>query len=147
MKKSDHRVTFDTIVRAAPERVYDAVATAEGLDAWFTTGASVDARPGGSIMFRWKDWGVTKYTGEIGGPVLEATPPKRFVFQWTVDSGGYDTTLEIDLEPSDEGTIVRLVEHGYEDSPTGIQDMLNRAGGWAQAMTLMKFYVEHGVTY
>jgi uncharacterized protein YndB with AHSA1/START domain len=141
------RVTFETIVREKPERVYDAIATAEGLDAWFTVGAFVNATPGGSILFRWKDWGVEKYTGENGGPVLEAKRPERFVFQWKVDSGGYDTTVEIDFEPCDEGTIVRLVEHEYEDNPTGTKDMLNRAAGWGQALTLMKFYLEHGVKY
>jgi uncharacterized protein YndB with AHSA1/START domain len=146
-KTIDEKVSFSILVRAKPERVYDAIATAEGLDAWFTTSASVDARRGGQIHFRWKDWGPERYTGENGGPVLEARRPERFVFQWKVDSGSYDTTVEINFEPVDEGTVVRLIEYGYEDSPTGLKDMLNRASGWAQALTLMKFYVEHGVRY
>jgi len=146
-KTIDEKVSFSILVRAKPEGVYDAIATAGGLDEWFTTGASVDARRGGQITFRWKDWGPERYTGENGGPVLEARRPERFVFQWKVDSGSYDTTVEINFEPVDEGTVVRLIEYGYEDSPTGLKDMLNRASGWAQALTLMKFYVEHGVRY
>lgn len=140
-------VVFSTLIRSSPERVYDAIATAEGLDGWFTKGASVEAVSGGHIRFRWENWGPDGYTGDNGGPVLEAERPKRFVFQWEADSGLYDTTVEIDFEPHNDETMVRLVEHGYEDSPTGTQDMLNRASGWGCVLTLMKFYVEHGVTY
>lgn len=147
MKTIGENVRFTTLVRATPEPVYDAIATAEGLDAWFTYGAVVDARPGGHIQFCWKDWGFDKYTGENGGPVLEAQRPARFVFQWKVDTDSYNTTVEIDFEPVEEGTLVRLVEYSYEDTPTGLKDMLARASGWGEALTLMKFYVEHGVKY
>jgi len=144
---AEKRVDFSTLVRAKPERVYDALATAGGLDGWFTRGASVDARPGGKITFRWRNHGLHHYNGENGGPVLEAKRPERFVFQWKADSGLYDTTVEIDLKRVDEGTVVRLVEFGYQDTPAGMQDFLNRVEGWAEVLTLMKFFVEHGVKY
>ena len=144
---SDRKVNFGLLVRATPARVYDALTTSDGLDAWFTEGATVDARPGGRIQFRWKNWGPSAYTGENGGHVLEAKRPERFVFKWKADLGGYDTTVEIDFEPRETETFVRLVEHGYEEGPVGLQDLLNRATGWGCVLTLMKFYVEHGVTY
>lgn len=144
---SSQKVDFHSLIRTRPERAYDAIATSEGLDAWFTTGAVVDAKPGGTIQFRWENYGPDGYDGENGGPVLEARRPERFVFQWRADSGLYDTTVEIDFERHEEGTMVRLVEYGYEDSPTGMQDLLNRATGWGCVLTLMKFYLEHGVTY
>jgi len=143
----DRKVEFSTLVRAQPDQVYDAIATAAGLDGWFTHGASVEAKPGGQIRFRWKNHGLNNYTGENGGPITEARRPHRFVFQWKADSGLYMTTVEIDFTPVNQGTAVHLVEYGYEDSPVGTQDFLNRVSGWAQALTLMKFYVEHGVTY
>ena len=108
---------------------------------------SVDARPGGRIQFRWKDWGLKNYTGSNDGPVLEAVRPTRFVFQWRVDSAPYRTTVEIDLEPVADGTIVRLIEYGYEDSAVGRKDFLTRVSGWAHVLTLMKFYLEHGAKY
>ena len=143
----DRKVEFNTLVRAQPEHVYDAIATANGLDGWFTQGASVDPQAGGQILFRWKNYGLDQYTGENGGPILEAKRPKRFVFKWKADSGLYLTTVEINFTATELGTIVRLTESGYEDSPVGVQDFLNRVSGWAQVLTLMKFYVEHGVTY
>jgi uncharacterized protein YndB with AHSA1/START domain len=143
----DRKVEFSTLVRAHPEQVFDAIATAEGLDGWFTHGAAVDSKAGGQILFRWKNHGLNNYSGENGGPITEARRPHRFVFQWKADSGLYMTTVEIDFTPVNSGTAVHLVEYGYEDSPVGTQDFLNRVSGWAQALTLMKFYVEHGVTY
>ena len=140
-------VRFDTIVRAEPDRVFDAIATAEGLDGWFTSGTTLEAKPGGALVFRWKDWGVEKFTGEMTGDVVQTSRPDRFIFRWPVDSGGYMTTVAISIEAHEEGSVVRLVEGVYEDGEAGTQDMLNRASGWAQALTLMKFWVEHGLTY
>ncbi len=141
------KVDFYSLMKVPPERAYDAMTTAEGLDGWFTKGAEVEAKSGGRIQFRWEDYGPDGYAGENGGPVLEARRAERFVFQWTADSGGCDTTVEIDFEPHEKGTMVHLVEFGYEDSPTGMQDLLNRATGWGCVLTLMKFYLEHGVIY
>jgi uncharacterized protein YndB with AHSA1/START domain len=123
------------------------MATAEGLDAWFTTGASVDARPGGQVCFRWQDWGPDRITAEDGGPVLEASRPERFAFQWYPDDPSYATTVEIDFEAAEGGTIVRLREHGYQDTPSGLRAMLDCAAGWGEALVLCKFYVEHGIRY
>jgi len=140
-------VNFSTLVRAEPGKVFDAMATADGLNSWFTHDTTMDPRPGGSLVLRYKNWGVEDFTGDMVGEVVEVTRPSRFVFRWFVDSGGYMTTVTIDFEPHKDGTLVQLVEGVYEDDDTGNQDMLNRAAGWAQAITLMKFYVEHGATY
>ncbi len=138
-----------TLVRAEPERVYDALTTAAGLDGWFTSGATVDARPGGEIRFRWRGWGPDEITDEDGGPVLEARRPERFVFQWLPDRSGEPTTVEVDFDfdLAEGGTVLRLREYGYEDTPAGRRQILDCAAGWGEALTLLKFYVEHGIRY
>jgi uncharacterized protein YndB with AHSA1/START domain len=143
----ENEIKHSILVRAVPEIVYDAIATAEGLDGWFTTGATVDARPGGQIIFRWKDWGPDRVTAEDGGPILEAIRPKRFVFQWHPDGPSYATRVEMDFEPADGGTIIRLRERGYQDTPGGLRAMLDCATGWGEALALCKYFVEHGVRY
>lgn len=144
----DDKIRYATLVRASPERVYDGIATADGLDGWFTKGASVDARPGGEIVFRWQEFGADKVTGTDGGPVLEAERPHRFAFRWHADDDPtWMSTVEIDFEPVEEGTIIRLREYGYPDTPQGLRAMLNCAAGWGEALTLWKYYVEHGVKY
>lgn len=108
-------IRMATFVRAPRERVYDAFTEAEQLDAWFTTGAEVDPRPGGTMRWRWVDWGPDHVTGEDSGPVLEARRPERYVFEWQAELGG--TTVEVDFEEHPDGTVVRLREHGYPDTP------------------------------
>lgn len=143
----DESILHCVLVHADAESVYDALTTADGLNGWFTAGSTVEARPGGEIRLRWKDWGPNRITAEDGGPVLDARRPERFVFQWHPDKPDYATTVEITLEQPGAGTIVHLREHGYEDTPEGRRKMLECAAGWGEALTLMKFYVEHGVRY
>ena len=145
-------INHAVFVRAAPEVVYDAFTTSDGLDGWFTSGAQVDPRPGGEICFRWVDWGPDRVTGEDGGPVLEAQAPSCLIFQWYPDNPTYPTTVEIKFQSAVDkdgtpGTIVRLREHGYQDTPAGLKACIDCAAGWGEALTLLKFYVEHNIQY
>jgi uncharacterized protein YndB with AHSA1/START domain len=140
-------IIYETFIRSTPEQVYAALATSHGLDAWFTTDASVDPRPGGYIHFKWVDWGPEKISAEDGGLVIAASPPEKFVFQWQPDNPTYFTTVEINILPREGGSIVKLREYGYQNTPTGLRSMLNCACGWGEALTLMKFYLEHGLSY
>jgi uncharacterized protein YndB with AHSA1/START domain len=135
-----------TFVRGEPERVFDAFATAGGLDAWFTSGTTLDPRPGGAFLWRWRAWGPDKVTTEAQAKVREFRRPERFVFDW--DSGNpKPTRVEITFERAEGGTVVRLRESGYDDSPRGRRAIVNCSGGWGEALTLAKFYVEHGLHY
>jgi uncharacterized protein YndB with AHSA1/START domain len=143
----DAEILHSVLVRSDPERVYDAFTTAEGLDGWFTSGAAVDPRPGREIHFRWVEWGPDRINGEDSGPVLEAQRPERFVFQWFPDSPAYATTVEVTFKRVEQGTIVRLRESGFQDTPSGRRACLDCAAGWGEALTLLKFFVEHGIRY
>lgn len=143
----DTQLDTSILIRAAPERVYDALATAQGLDAWFTAGSEVDARPGGYIRFRWRDWGPDSYTGEDGGAVLAAERPSLLEFEWHPDGPAYATTVRIELAAHQHGTLVRLTERGYRDTPAGRRRQLECAAGWGEALALCKVYVEHGLRY
>ena len=143
----DAEIAHAALVRAPREEVYDAFATARGLDAWFTTGAEVDARPGGVMHWRWNEWGPDGVTAEDPGRVLEARRPERFVFEWHGAGRDHPTTVELDFEEHAEGTVVRLRERGYPDTPDGRRRFADCAAGWGEAITLLKFYVEHGLRY
>lgn len=133
-----------TFIKAPAATIYDVITTGAGWDAFFTHGAEVNPRPGGHIMFRWKNWGPEFYTGSDGGPVLEADPPRRFVFQWGVK---YRSTITFDLTEEHGGTTVRLTDRGHPDTPEGRARILECAAGWGEALTLLKFYIEHGIVY
>jgi uncharacterized protein YndB with AHSA1/START domain len=139
-EQTPYEVKQKVFINASPERVYDAFATAEGLDAWFTRGARVDPRPGGEMFFKWVEWGAERDINlEEMGRVVEARRPERFVFQW--GSPGRETTVEVDLEAREGGTLLRLREFGFHS----LRGFIDNAGGWGQALTLVKFWLEHRI--
>src|SRR5207247_7442106 len=64
------------------------------FNAWWTEGGAVDARPGGTMVFRFVDWGADKINAEFKGRVLEARRPERFVYQWGIENPDETTTVE-----------------------------------------------------
>lgn len=145
-KVFDVPIEHAVFIRAPAERAYDALTTTEGISSWFTAEASVDLRPGGALVWRWKEWGPDRVTVEAHSVVREADRPRRFVFEH--DSPNERRTLvEVTFEPRDDGTVVRLRETGFTDSPRGRRGCLECATGWGEALTLLKFWVEHGLHY
>jgi uncharacterized protein YndB with AHSA1/START domain len=137
-------ILHKTMIRAKQKDVFKALATAKGYDRWFTSGTTLEARPGGKLVFRWRDWGAEHVTTESQAVVVAHEPYDRFVFNWWLDR---PTTVMLQFQQTDEGTLVILHEEGYENTPEGWDRCLDCATGWGEALTLVKFYLEHGVTY
>lgn len=132
-----------TYIAVPPSEAYRCLTTAACWDGWFTDGTEIDAREGGFIRLRWRDFGVAHLTMEDGGPVLEAVPDRRFVFRW--QPGSRPTTVTFDLSPLGDGTLVELTESGYPAASDDLATLVSCAAGWGEALTLMKFYLEHGI--
>jgi uncharacterized protein YndB with AHSA1/START domain len=143
----DLRLDYSIFIRAEPVRVYDAFSTPVGLDAWFTSGSSVNAIPGGEIHFRWDDWGPDHISTEDAGTVVEANQPVRFVYLWHPELPEYATTVGINLTPTEGGTIISLHKFGFARTAFGIAALAACTGGWGEGLTLLKFYLEHGSHY
>ena len=134
-----------TFIGASPEEVYDTITSPQKWDAFFTTGMELDPRPGGVCSFSWKDWGPDNYTLKVPGKVLKAERPRTFSFKWGRE--GKETRVGFDLTATNGGTILTLTEDGYRDTPDDRAMMLECASGWGEALTLLKFYIEHGIVY
>jgi uncharacterized protein YndB with AHSA1/START domain len=132
-----------TLINAGLDRIWTALATAEGLDPRFTAGADVDTRPGGRIRFRWVDWGASGVVAD-GGIVFEAVVPRRLVIQRQADTAAPPTTVTLTLEAEAEGTRVRVRESGFRDTPAGRRAQLDCAAGWGEALALLKAWLEAG---
>ncbi|MEM9555987.1 MAG: SRPBCC domain-containing protein [Acidobacteriota bacterium] len=136
-------VEHSTYIEAPPADVYRLLATGEGLDSWFTTGAEVDARPGGSITFRWRNFGLDAIEAEDGGPVLEAVPGEVFSFHWSPGHPDRPTTVRIELKPYGRGTRVDLTETGFDaGDEKSLAAALMVATGWGEALTFLKYALE-----
>ena len=136
-----------TFIKAEPEKVFDTITSGEGWNSFFTHATEIDLKPGGRIVWRWKDWGPDFYTNNSEAKVVKFEKPNLFVFQWYPVGKDNPTTITFKLESQFNGTVVSLTEDGYTDNDAGREMILECAAGWAEALTLLKFYMEHGIVY
>lgn len=91
---------------------------------------------------RWVNFGAERMTTDDGGPVLEVQQNRKFAFQW--QPGRVATTVSFELETRGAGTLVRMQESGH--SMDDVETAVYCAAGWGEALTLLKIWLEHGVT-
>ena len=146
-KPFGHDIRQRTFIAAPPEKVYETITSGDGWNSFFTRATEIDPRPGGKMVFRWKDWGPDHYTTDSECRVVEAEKPNLFAFEWNAAGKEHPTTVRFHLEAEHGGTVVTLTESGYPDTPKGRGAILECACGWGEAVTLLKFWLEHGVRY
>ena len=57
------------------------------------------------------------------------------------------TAVRFELNEENRGTIVMVTEDGYRDDQYGRAMIVECASGWGEALTLLKFYMEHNISY
>lgn len=100
---------------------------------------------GGHIQFNWSNFGPDHITSSDGGTVLVAEPGECFVFQW--HPGESVTTVTVAFDARGTGSVVKLTEDGYSSSQADLEAYVGCATGWGEALTLLKFYIEHDLRY
>ena len=97
-------------VRARPEQIWPYLTDGSLWTRWQGADATIEPRPGGSFRMRMGDG------SEAAGSVLEVEPCQRLAFTWGWTGGDAlppgSTTVEIELVPDGEETIVRLTHRG-----------------------------------
>ena len=96
-------VTREMEMPAPPEQVWRWLSEPDLLARWLGIAAEVQMRPGGELRVRGEDG------EERAGWVEEAEPERRLCFWWRLP-GEDATRVEIEIEPTDEGTLVRVSE-------------------------------------
>jgi uncharacterized protein YndB with AHSA1/START domain len=121
--------------QAAPDAVYRALTTVEGLAGWWTTDTKVDAD--GLLVFRF---------GDLGGfdvKVLETSPNTRV--HWEVVDGPAEwigTTVSFDIKRDGDWTIVLFSHAGWREP---VEFMNHCSTKWAIFLMSLKQLVETGV--
>ena len=131
-------IVRETVVNAAPERVWEVLTRAEHLPRWFGADtAEIDLRPGGSFVMKWAEHG----TGFAR--VERVEEPTAFSFRWAVEPGaepapGEETLVEFTLIPEGGGTLLRVVESGFAslDRPAEKREWHRERNvdGWRQVL-------------
>lgn len=129
-------ITHRVGATVAPEKVYEALTTRDGLAAWWTGDTTGDGVVGGTIEFRF---------GEAGGfdmKVLDQRPNERV--EWEVTDGPEEwigTHVRFDLSRQDDQTIVRFAHEGWREPGEFMSHCSTR---WATYLLSLKELVETG---
>jgi uncharacterized protein YndB with AHSA1/START domain len=103
-------------IAAAPATVFSFFTDVERWTSWQGVDGEIDASPGG--VFRIRMPGAQVASGEF----VELVPDRRIVFTWGWEGDGSpvapgSTTVVIELEPDEDGTLVRLTHTGLAPPP------------------------------
>ena len=121
---------------ASPAQAFAAWAEPERIAHWFVDRAFGDVRPGGVMT-----WVFEKFGYEIPYPVLEVTPPEKFVLGGQVP-GGPTFRLEIAIAREGGETVVRLFNSGFRDGAQWDEEYQGVASGWHMSLAILKHYLE-----
>ncbi|WUH88848.1 SRPBCC domain-containing protein [Streptomyces sp. NBC_00433] len=102
-------------IDAAPEIVFDVVSRPEHIRMWWSDDASFEPAAGAVGELVWGDRAAVEKIA-----VVEVDPPRRFAFRWVAPAGrlpdaGNSLLVTVELEPSGDGTILRLTESGWRE--------------------------------
>jgi uncharacterized protein YndB with AHSA1/START domain len=121
---------------ATPEQVWEAIATGQGIDAWFMGRNQVEPREGGRTTMT-----IGEHTEE--GVVTGWEPPKRFAYRGASPDGSVFMAFEWLIEGRADGsTVLRLVQSGVlgDDWETEY-DALGK--GWDMYLQQLAEYLAH----
>lgn len=121
-------------VAASPDVVFAVISSPEHLREWWPDDADIAAVPGAVGSLTWNGDGQGSPT-VVPMTVVDAEPPRLFSFRWAYAPGAEpgptnSFLVRFDLEPSGEGTQVRMVETGFREQ------------GW-EASVLEAHYLDH----
>ena len=108
------QIERETVIAAPVERVWALLTEAEHVGRWFCDdGAEIDLRPGGAMVLRWTEHGTTH------AEVVDVEPHRRFSYRWAAQAetqqlDGNSTLVEFTLDPTGDGTRLRVVESGFD---------------------------------
>ena len=121
-------VQREIAIAASPETVWEFLVDEEKATRWMGETTSFDVRPGG--VYR-----VGVIPGHTAsGEFVELDPPRRLVFTWGWEPGPDgenpvtpgSSTIEIDLVPDRDGTMLRFVHRGLPST----ESAESHAHGW-----------------
>jgi uncharacterized protein YndB with AHSA1/START domain len=126
-----------------PERVWEALTTAEGLGTWFGNRAEVDLRVGGEAKLGWDSGDTATLTIE------RLEPPRVFGYSWHIYGLPEDDPrrahVEFTLEPTSTGTTLTVVETGFaqlQDAEVHDKAYSGNIDGWTSELGELVAYLD-----
>lgn len=132
---------YVTFIAAPPEKVFDAITSAEISSRYWGHGNVSDWQPGS----RWQHVRNEGQTVELVGRVIEHAPPSKLVISWVNQSEEADpraySRVTFDVIPYD-GMTKLIVSHDDLIKGSGMEQGVSR--GWPIVLSSLKSYLETG---
>jgi uncharacterized protein YndB with AHSA1/START domain len=148
-KPSTDRIDKQILLHAPRSRVWRALTDAEEFGSWFRVKLEGPFVPGGRTAGNLTYPGYERVRMEVQVEVIEAQV--LFSFRWhpyaidpNVNYSIEPTTLvEFRLDSVNDGTLLTVIESGFDRLPSGRRDEAFRmnSGGWAQQLVNIEQYV------
>jgi uncharacterized protein YndB with AHSA1/START domain len=138
----DRTIEITQTVEAPPERVFRALTDADELSRWWTTRAASDPRTGGSFSYTWEFQQDTDRNHTREDRYLDVTPNEHLRYDWPMPRG--NTVVDFRLDPSGDGTIVKLVHSGWGSDSEWDESVEMHRQGWNFFLGNLKSYLERG---
>ncbi len=115
------------------------------LSRWFGDSAEVDLRPGGKMTFTWDQFGSQH------AQVERVDPPAFFSYRWARRTGedpveGNSTLVEFTLTEAGPGTLLRVVETGFDALKATEPEKETAVGentqGWRNELAELEHYAQ-----
>jgi uncharacterized protein YndB with AHSA1/START domain len=128
-------------IAAAPDQVFRALTDAGELARWWTSSGESDARTGGAFSYRFEFEDPSRdHTYE--GDYHDVTSGERVTYPWQTSLG--ETTVDVRLRPSGEGTELTLTHTGWESGAEADEAMAMHEQGWSFFLDNLKAHLEGG---
>jgi uncharacterized protein YndB with AHSA1/START domain len=132
MNEIDHELKID----AAPERVFEALTTLEGVQGWHAPTASGSGEVGGEWVFPYADH------PEFRWEIVESERPTRVAWRCTRGPGdSVGTTATFAIAPADGRTMVELRHAGWPGTHGNFRKCNTT---WGVLLHHLRDYVETG---
>lgn len=143
----DRNFRIRTRISKPVAEVFNAVASREYMEKYFTDRMSSDLAEGEQVIWNWEEYGDHPVTVKTIKPnsliVLELNSQ-----EWgkTV-SDSYPVTVTMEFEALDEGsTMLSISESGWKiEEKEGLAGSYDNCGGWQHMAMCLKAYLEYGI--
>ena len=145
------RIEKKVVLRAPRSRVWRAIADAQEFGTWFLVKLDGTFVEGTAIRGKITHPGYEHLTLEL--QIERIQPEWYFAYRWhpyaidpAADYSGEPTTLvEFRLEDAEGGTLLTIVESGFDQIPAGRREKAFRMndGGWTQQTQNIERHVSH----
>lgn len=137
-KPQGRKFEMELELAAPAERVWEVIASKEGIQSWFAPEARVTPGAGGEV---WISWG----SGMEGASAIEVWDPNRHLRYSSPRGEGRDpNVVDFTIEAkSGDKTILRLVNSGFGADASFDAEVESTSRAWPLFMLLAKHAAEH----